>query len=76
MSSGAGGGSDGIGGGGPPMGKGGKKSGMTEKMTKQLPDGVVAVVKGLLDDDNPEAGVSFIYSLTRSFAQKKKVFVS
>jgi len=31
-----------------------KKSGVMRRMTKQVPVGIVAVVKGLIDDDDPE----------------------
>ena len=59
--------------GGVGGGRGGKKTtGMVNKMTKQLPDGVVAVVKGLMDDDNPEVKRR-VAAVTRALQQPAKL---
>lgn len=50
----------------------GKKSNMAEKLTKQLPDGIVAVVKGLMDNDNPEAKRR-VAAMTRALQQPAKL---
>lgn len=53
-------------------GAGGKKTGVVRKMTKQVPDGIVAVVKGLMDDDNPEVKRR-VAAVTRALQQPAKL---
>lgn len=51
---------------------GGKKTGVVRKMTTQVPDGIVAVVKGLMDDDNPEVKRRMA-AVTRALQQPAKL---